>query len=162
MKTRIWLSGVVFVVVFLVGMCSFPVEKNKYGFYEPSDYEEFYGTWVNTELSGRYSEGGGHRMCQKLVDYRWGSFDFYIFASDKTAYARGSSIIIDKWSDAEGNTCYKLYSRMDVLPGAVYVLERVSKDGKIKELVYQHFDFPSENDLNSKNIYMHYRIYYRQ
>jgi hypothetical protein len=164
MKTKALMCVLFFFVVFLASVVSFAADEKKFSFYEPSDYEEFYGTWVNTKYSGRWSDGGGHRLCQKLVDYRWGSFDFYTFASDKTPFATGSSIIVDKWSDNEGNTCYKLYSRMDKLTGVLYVLERVSKDGKVKELVYQRFDFPSENDLNSKNVstYTHYRIYYRQ
>ena len=51
MKTKALVLAVVFFVVVLIGVCSFAVDKNKYGFYEPISNEAIFGTWVNTEYS---------------------------------------------------------------------------------------------------------------
>ena len=156
MKMKALVCGVVFIVVVFVGVCSFAAEKEKFGFYVPSPREVFFGTWVNKEYSG------GSFMPQKFVDYRWGSYEVYMLAIHKTPDFVGSSIIVDKWSDAEGNIWYKVYSRENWTTEAFFALEKFSEDGKVKEFVWSYYDFPSEDDLNSKNDDSHYHIYYRQ
>ena len=156
MKTKTLLYALAFLVVVLAGMGSFAADKNKYGFIEPSPYEENIGTWVNTEYSG------GSYMPQKFVDYYWGGYDIYMLATNKTPDYRGCGIIVDKWKDAAGNTWYKKYNLEDWTTNAIWAIVKVSKDGKVKEFVWQYFDFPSENDMNSKNTAMHYHIYYKQ
>jgi hypothetical protein len=156
MKTKVLLYGVIFIVIVLVSVSSFAVEKNKYGFYEPSPNEVMFGTWVNTENSG------GPGKPQKIVSHPWGAYDIYMLATNKTPNYRGSRIIVDKWLDSKGNTWYKIYNRENWTDKAIWALERVNKDGKFKEYVWSHIDFPSEADLNSKNAAANYGIMYRQ
>ena len=156
MKTKSFLIGVLFFVIVLSGTCSFAVDKNKYGFYEPSPYEVMFGIWLNTENSG------GPGKPQKIVSNYWGSYDIYMLATHKTPDYTGSRIIIDKWTDAEGNTWYKIYNRENWTYKAIWALERVNKDGKFKEYVWSFIDIPSEEDLNSKKTTMNYGIMYRQ
>ena len=156
MKAKALVGGVVFFVAVLAGVCSFAVDKEKYGFYVPSPNEVIFGTWVNTKYDG------GPYIPQKLVDYHWGSYDVFMIATYKTLSFKGSGIIVDKWTDAEGNTWYKNYNREDWTTKGFFALEKISKDGNVKEFVWRYNDFPSEDDLNSKNLDMHYRIYYKQ
>ena len=156
MKMKELACVLVFLVVVLAGVYSFAVEKNKYGFYEPSPNEVMFGTWINTKNSG------GAGKPQKIVSHPWGAYDIYMLATNKTPDYRGSRIIVDKWSDAKENTWYKIYNREDWTTMAIWALERVNKDGKFKEYVWSHQDFPSEDDLNSKNPIAHYGIMDRQ
>jgi hypothetical protein len=97
-------------------------------------------------------------MPQKFVDYRWGSDVIYLVTTNKTPDYRSSGIIEDKWLDDIGNTWYRIYAREDWTKEAFFSLTKVSKDGKVKEWIWRHDDFPSDNNLNSKNEFMHYHI----
>jgi hypothetical protein len=156
MKTKALVCGVVFFVVVLVGVCSFAVDKEEYGFYVPRTDEVIFGTWVNTEYSGQ------EQWPQKFINYRWGSYDVFMQAKLQNPSFKGSGIIVDKWEDAEGNTWYKMYSRENWTSKGFFAVEKINKDGNVEEFVWKFGSFPTEDDLNSKNEIMHYRVYYRQ
>jgi len=53
-------------------------------------------------------------------------------------------------------------SVVEIQANGFFALEKISKDGNVKEFVWRYNNFPSEDDLNSKNLDVHYRIFYRQ
>jgi hypothetical protein len=75
---------------------------------------------------------------------------------------KGTSTIVDKWTDAEGNIRYKEYDRDPDTRRAYLCLYKISADKTALESVWSYTDFPAEDDLNSKNSDFYYRIYYRQ
>ena len=156
MKRKTLVCGVVLFAVVLVGVCSFAADKEEYGFYMPSPHEETFGVWINTEYTGKPF------WPQKIVNYPWGAYDIYMLAINKTPDFRGSDIIVDKWIDDKGDIWYKMYSRKDWGSIGFFSLEKISKDGKVRESVWSYEDYPTEKDLNSKDtLTLYYRIYYR-
>jgi hypothetical protein len=131
---------------------SFGDDKEKYGFYVPRKNEEIYGIWINTTYTG-------WTYAQKWVIYDWGGYERYSKATDET-FVIGAYIIVDRWTDSEGNIWYKTYvhERNEWIP--VFELNKISKAGAVLEYVIAFDDFPTADNMNSKNPY--YRIYYRE
>jgi hypothetical protein len=160
MKTKTLVCGVVFFVVVVVGVHIFADDKEKYGVYIPGAYEEIFGSWVNND----YASIPPPRNCvypQKMIYYRWGYCEYFVKLGDKVPF-KLTSAIIDKWIDSQGNFWFKSYDREIDSSRAMLCLYKINADKLILENVWSYSDFPSEDDLNSKNQDFYYRIYYRQ
>ena len=152
MRKTTTLCVLAFILVFLACLNSFGDDKEKYGFYVPKASEELYGTWINTTYNpGFYS--------QKYILYDWGYFEEYEKPTSEYPYP-GTFIIVDKWTDSEGNIWYKEYVRERNEMNPTFELDKISKDGTVWEFVFAYNDFPKADTMNSKNPY--YRIYYRE
>jgi hypothetical protein len=156
MKTKI----IVFVLIFLITVLSysksFSADKEKYGFNVSSPNEELYGTWVNPDYIGY-----GTKL-QKWVYYHWGYYEGYGRINDTNPYARGTSMIVDKWTDSKGNIWVKEYERETWTLRPIFMLDRISNSGNVFEYVWSQEDFPKEADFESKNAMYNYCIYKRQ
>jgi hypothetical protein len=130
---------------------TFGDDRANYGFYVPRTNEELYGTWVNTTYTGM-------SYAQKLVMYDFGAYEWYSKETDEF-FTTGTYIIVDRWTDPEGNIWYKEYIRGKNELYAIFELDRISKAGTVWEYVIAYDDFPKPDNMNSKNPY--YRIYYR-
>jgi len=150
-------SACIFLIVLMMTfLClnSFGNDKEKYGFYVPRAKEELYGTWVNTKM---YHGDTGH--AQKIEMHDWGYWEVYSKIADEF-FVNGTYIIVDRWTDSEGNIWYKEFvrARNGLYPD--FELDKISKNGTVWEYVFAFDDFPTANNMNSMNPY--YRIYYRQ
>ena len=152
MMTRILMIGMVLLLSVAVLPASYAKDKE---FYVPSQDEEIYGTWINTEYSGDLSYE------QKYVQYSWGYFESYSKVGSKSPVNvnTGTSTLVDKWTDAGGNIWYKEYVRFQGF-GACYQIVKISDDGNTQEYMWASVDFPVEADLNPDRAT--YRIYYRE
>jgi hypothetical protein len=131
---------------------SFADEKEKYGFYVPSDNEVLYGTWINTTYTGP-----AYR--QKVVMFDWGYWEEYAKVTD-TFFVNGTYTIVDKWTDSESNVWYTEYIRMRNGMYPLFEIDKISKSGTVWEYVFGYDDFPTADNMHSKNPY--YRIRYRE
>ena len=153
MKKNMVLFVLMFLVTAFICLNIFGDGKEKYGFYVPNDNEELYGTWVNTTYTGI------GEYPQKIDMYDWGYWEVYVKVTD-TFPINGTFIIVDKWTDLEGTIWYKEYVRMRHYMYATFELDRISKNGTVWEYVFGYNDFPTADNMNSKNPY--YRIYYHE
>lgn len=108
--------------------------------YIPSGLEELEGTWVNENAS----YGQEHR---KLVYTWWGYFEVFRHLNDPKPSGRGTSTIVDKWTDGEGNTWYREYCRGDWGRTLYYRLIRLGDQADQWESVQSTVGFPSPKDF---------------
>lgn len=119
--------------------------------YVPKENEEIYGTWVNTDNSGGYTEE------QKIV-IAPGGCKFYGMAAFEIHSGNDMHTIVEKWVDSEGNIWYKRH--IDTSYGEWIELDKISDNGTTLEYVISFITsrLPTKIDPNHKD----YRIYYRQ
>jgi hypothetical protein len=73
----------------------------------------------------------------------------------------GTSTLVDKWTDTEGNIWYKEFVRYQSNSvGTWYQLIKISNNGTNLEYMWSKRDFPVEADLTPDSAT--YRIYYLQ
>jgi hypothetical protein len=106
MKRALLAISLVFLAFSLACPRSFSDNKEKYGFYVPRAKEEIYGTWVNTT-----DYHGSRSYAQKIEFYDWGYWQEYSKETDEF-YKEGTYVLVDRWTDAEGNIWYKDFVRM--------------------------------------------------
>ena len=107
MKKKTVLFVLMFLVTVFACLNSFGDDKGKYGFYVPGDNEELYGTWVNTTYTGM------PWYPQKIEMYDWGVWEEYSKVTD-AFFIQGTFIIVDKWTDSEGNVGIRNSSGRDM------------------------------------------------
>jgi hypothetical protein len=157
MKVKALLCGVVFFIIFLVGVGSFANDKEKYGFYVPKRNEEIYGTWINPKYRGEDPSNE-----QKFVTYDWGYSEGFLKVADKNPIERWTFIIADKWTDTDGNIWYKVFNQeAGPLSGSTwFTLNKLSENGTVIEFVWDYRKFPTEIDMNP--VAINHRIYNRK
>jgi hypothetical protein len=157
MKTKALVCAVVFIFVVLAGIYSFADDKDQYGFYVPSRNEELYGTWVNPKYRGE-SEGSE----QKFVTYNWGYSEGFLKVADKNPIERWTFIIVDKWTDTDGNIWYKVFNQeAGPLSGSTwFTLNKLSENGTVMQFIVDYGKFPTEIDMNPDAI--NHRIFNRK
>lgn len=132
-------------LILLAGCATVPTARTagKRPFYVPAVDEVLYRTWVNSEL--RVPEFPG-----KLILYPWGLVEQFAGPSDAAATWTGTSIIVERWTDEEGNTWYREYRRGSQAPGfASFVLDRVSADETVLESVSGPSAWPRPSELGA-------------
>ena len=127
--------------------------QDVYKFSIPAYDEPFYGTWVNT----RYA-GSNWKTTQKLIHSNWGYGEVFKKADDKDPSTRFTFILVEKWTDATGNTWYRELEQFSA--GRNYFLCRISRDGRTLERIMRTSGFPAESDMGPG--YPNYWIYYRK
>jgi beta-lactamase regulating signal transducer with metallopeptidase domain len=152
MVTRILMIGMVLLLSVAVFPTSYAKDRE---FFMPSDNEEIYGTWVNTEYSGELS------WPQKYVHYTWGYCEYYNEMESKNPIIGWdfTSTLVDKWTDAQGNIWYKEFQRYN-MGDRWHQLVKISNNGTTLEFIWNKRDFPVAADLTPNSAT--YRIYYRQ
>ena len=154
MKTRMWASIMTLVLaVLIINSCATSKKA-----YIPQDNEELYGTWVNPE----YDEKG---IMAKWVLKPDGTFDAYSKSNSNRVFEVGTFSIAAKWSDSNGNVCYKYYkTNMDTgatkNPFRYYFLVKIHKDGNKIEELWSSTDYPTEFDPD--NLRYNLWVFYRQ
>jgi hypothetical protein len=156
-KTKALVQVAVFLVVVLAGIGCYASDKEKYGFYVPKPNEEIYGTWVNKEYSGTLLA-----HYQKWVFRFWGYAEQYNNIADNVSVFQNTFFLVDKWSDSEGNICYKVYIQEGSYKYGWFAFVKISMGGTVFEYTDAAYPlmWPTEADLNPDN--PKYRIYYRQ
>jgi hypothetical protein len=112
-------------------------------FYVPAVDEGLFGTWVNAEY-------GSPSPAPKLVIYAWGLVEWFAGASDKTSSWVGTSIVVEKWMDEQGDTWYKEFRRDSggsLSGGQAFVLDRVGSNGMVLESIYGTSGWPSPSEM---------------
>ncbi len=127
-------------------------DKEKHGFYVPRANEVLYGTWINTTYTGM-------SIAQKFVLHDWGYWQEYAKETDEF-YVEGTYLLVDRWTDSEGNILYKGFSRMRNGLYPIFELDKINPAGTVWELIFAYDDFPTADAMIAKNPY--YRIYYRE
>jgi hypothetical protein len=153
MKNKTLVLSFAFFVVVLAGVGIFAADKERYGFFVPSQNEEMYGTWVNAKYDGM-------AHVQKFVYYYWGYGEEFRKVADKDPSAKWTFTIVDKWSDSDGSIWYKSYVITNNDFSVWFILSKISNHGTVFELVENVGDFPTAADLNPNN--SNYYIDYRQ
>jgi hypothetical protein len=152
MMTRAFMISAALLLSVLVFPTSYAKDKE---FFKPSDDEEIFGTWVNTGYSGEQS------WPQKVVYYPWGYVVLFMKMEHKNPVSPGTSTLVDKRTDAEGNIWYSDFYRDRYGRGvALYQLYKISDNGKILEMIYRQREFPAEAEMDSSGTT--YRVFYRQ
>ena len=127
--------------------------------YVPTDNEEIYGTGINHTYKSGMGVSYWGWFVQKIVFTPGGIVESYAGAND-IAYHTGTYSIIDKWTDSDGNTCYKVITVWgDKTYGqtTLYELHRISKTESTWEYITSLNDFPAAMDTEHRE----YHIYYR-
>jgi hypothetical protein len=93
--------------------------------------------------------------------YDWGYWREYAKETDEF-YKEGTYILVDCWTDAEGNIWYKDFVRMRNGLYPVFEIDKISKNGTVWESVFGFEDFPAADNTNMNSQNPYYRIYYRQ
>ena len=152
MMTRAFMISAVLLLSVLV----FPTSYAKDGeFFKPSDDDEIFGTWVNTEYSG--DQG----WPQKIVYRPWGYVEYFMLVKNKNPVWPGTSTLVEKWTDEEGNIWYKDYYREQYGgASALYQLYKISNNGTVFEMIWRKREFPTEAEMDPNGAT--YRIFYRQ
>jgi hypothetical protein len=125
-------------------------------FYVPDTQEQLYGSWMVTKTHLTTF------VYPKMVIHSWGLVEFFESVSS-TSYAwRGSSTIVQKWTDEAGNIWYKEFFRLSMkgfYAGHAYNLLRISADGRILESIFGNVGWPepSEMDPESNTTYVQYQ-----
>jgi hypothetical protein len=118
------------------------------------DYRFVSGTWINEEYNS-------HPHLARYVIRRDGTFDGYFKTTDTKEAVSGHYVIVEKWTDLEGNIWYKSHTwGVVMVEGKLlrYELAKFSNSGKVYENIALPGGFPTELDENN----FHYHIYYRQ
>jgi hypothetical protein len=150
MKTRTFVSILILVlaVLIILGSCATTKKVAK------KDYRFFSGIWVNEEYNS-------HPFMAKYVIFSDGTFDAYNNLTDTGKHGSGHYIIVDKWTDSEGNRWYKMHVWGGVVVEGkpdMYELDKFSNSGNVWEFISLTGDFPPELDKSQ----FRYHIYYRQ
>jgi hypothetical protein len=111
--------------------------------------EELYGTWKNEDYNTTDSGWRAFGRFAKLVFNQAGTFVTYNSTTAKTMHSMGSFEITEKWTDTDGNICYKLSSTIkgSVSPEPYYWTVRISNSGKTLEYGMSSSDYPKEKDI---------------
>ena len=152
MKTRNLILSVILIFAVLVLLMSCATGKKAY---VAKENEEIYGTWVNTEYGTMEAA-----FWQKIINRSDGTSELYEGMAD-IAHATSKYIIIDKWTDSEGNIWYKIireFGEKAYGEKPYYELHKISNSGLIWEYVFSFDNYPTEIDSN----HPYYLIYYRQ
>ena len=147
-KTVVSILTLVLAVLIMTGSCATDKKVSK------KDYRLFAGTWINEEYNS-------HPHLAKYVIRRDGTYDSYFRTSDTGKEGTGHYVIVEKWTDPEGNIWYKSHIWIGVIVEGKpthYELDKYSNSGKVWEFIGLSGGFPSEIDENN----FHYHIYYRQ
>jgi hypothetical protein len=149
MKTRIFVSLLILVLAVLIISEGFATEKK----ITKRDYRFISGTWINEEYNSRYKYA-------KLVMHTDGTWDGYNRTSDTELWSYGYYVIVDKWTDSEGKSWYKMHvwegDMFEGHPGA-YEINNFSESGKVWESISDRFAFPTEIDKSHSKYYILYR-----
>jgi hypothetical protein len=126
--------------------------------YVAQEDEAFYGTWVNPDY-------GGLAKVEKVVHDPDGVLRFYSTATSTKESWRAKFIITGKWTDAQGNIWYQWLETEGeggaiVDTGDYYFLGKISDAGRVIEMSFSSYDYPTE--VNPDSLKYDYRIYYRQ
>ncbi len=106
--------------------------------------EGLYGTWVNPDLRPPV-------FYPRLVVHPWGLYEAFQTLTSRTYAWRGTSAIVEKWTDAEGNTWYKEFVRCSLkgfYTGHAFYLERLSRDGNTLECIFGNIGWPRPSDMD--------------
>jgi len=109
--------------------------------YIPSMLEELEGTWVNESMSHG-------QEYQKMVYTLWGYFEVFRHIKDTKPSGRGTSTIVDKCTDDDGNIWYLEYCRVDWGRTLYYRLIKISNNSNQWEPVQSTIGFPSPADFS--------------
>jgi len=156
MKARTYVSICILVltVLIVVGSCATKKEvAAEKEFYVPKFDEEINGIWINEEYNRTEYKG-------KIRLYHWGYFEEYSLPDSEVVQYKGTFVIVDKWTDSEGNIWYKTYVRRSGRTTIYHELDKISNNGNTWEYVSHTVDFPTESDMHPD--YQLYHIYYRQ
>ena len=150
MKTRTLVSILILVLAVLIISEGYASEKKV----SKQDYKFVSSTWINEEYNS-------HAFPARWELHRDGTFDGYNRISDTGKKYTGYYVIVDKWTDSEGNIWYKMhvgYGPIDEGPPSAYELDKFSESGKVWESISDNSAFPTEIDESHAK----YHIYYRQ
>jgi hypothetical protein len=125
--------------------------------YVPTPNEQLFGTWRSASMSP-----------QKTMHFLGGYKDFALI-NDTNPAAEDKEEIVAKWTDSDGNICYKTLSTAasgSWAGSTVLTVQRISKSGTVKESVSRRLF----SDYNPRiEVLMEidpsdytYRIYYRE
>jgi hypothetical protein len=108
--------------------------------------EELYGTWKNEDYNTT-------DCFAKLVLNQDGTCSSYDTTTSKHMRWMGSYEITKKWTDTDGNICYKLNSTIKGIHSTepYFWTVIISNSGKTCEYAISSSDYPNEKDL--KNAY---------
>ena len=153
-RTIVSILILVLAVMVIAGSCATKKEVvTEEEYYIPKFNEELCGTWINEEYDS-HSYKGKKRL------YTWGYYEDYRPFDSEVVQLKGTFVIVDKWTDSEGNLWYKTYLRYSGASEIIHELDKISNNGNTWEYAYTTTHFPSESKLNPDNT--RYRIYYRQ
>ena len=150
----VFLLSLVLAACATTGAASGVSPAQKY-FYVPAVGEEFFGTWVNPELRSPV-------YARKLRCYACGLIEWYNEVDGTVYDGRGTSTVVEKWTDETGNIWYRNFERWaleDAYGSTVYNLLRVSSDGQTLEFVWAGTGWPNPADLDpdQNTTYVKYR-----
>jgi len=147
--------------------------------YVPTENEEVYGTWVNTEYSGDYTEEQKIRTrleilmtedvseligIEKVIFYPGGKCQLFPTTLTTAPIGEVEYAIASKWTDSDGSILYKqawvhyfeYHGKFE--KDRNFTTIKVNASKQTIEFVFDDADYPTEVDPEHSK----YRIYYRQ
>ena len=122
--------------------------------YVAKENEELYGTWVNEE----YNNSPRSAIWEYKADGTW---VIYRKTTDKISYEDGTYTITDKWTEGNGDVCYKIIWKTDYLARSGYELRCISNSGSTMEAANSDSDYPTRID-RTKGSWQYFGIHYRK
>ena len=122
--------------------------------YVAKESEELYGTWVNEE----YNDSPRSAIWEFKAD---GTFFKYRKTTDDISYEDGTYTITDKWTESNGDVCYKIFLKIDYLAMSGYELRCINNSGSSMEAASSSSDYPTRID-RTKGSWGYHGIHYRK
>lgn len=122
--------------------------------YVSKEDEELYGTWVNED----YNSSPRSAIHEFKADGTWIQ---YRKTTDKIPYEDGTYTITDKWTESNGDVCYKITWKIVYLAMSGYELRCISDSGSIMESASSFSDYPTQID-RTKDSWTYLGIHYRK
>jgi len=130
---------------------SYASDKNAY---VAKENEELFGTWVNEE----YNNSTRSAIWEFKADGTW---VMYRKTTDEISYEDGTYTITNKWTESNGDVCYKIIWKTDYLARSGYELRCISNSGSSMEAASSSSDYPTQID-RTKGSWGYPGIHYRK
>jgi len=133
---KLLLSLILCLILVAFAADTFAGEFDKYRPYVAKDTEEIYATWVNPEAKS------GHP--QRSIYKANSTVEWFMSANSGAPDYIGRYLIVNKWTDSEGNIWYKIHA---VSPHHEnYIIIKISNSGNTLEIVEDRVDYPIKID----------------
>ena len=153
MKTRLLTIAInIFLLLAFAPNSSYASDEKAY---VAKENEALYGIWVNEA----YNSSTRHAIFDYKADGTW---TLYRKATDELPYEEGTYSITEKWTESNGDVCYKITWDNPYTAMSGYGLNCISNSGSTMESANSFSEYPSQIDSSDKDPWTYLGIHYRK